>query len=145
MNKSLIKIILYILIVVFVLLMSTIVIQSFRSFMGLPSVLVFGTAFSLVGFILLYLTLKEKAEGELKKYLMLTGVCSGMFFISVLLHNIFYAVGTVVSHIAPLSYLMEFLHVAFFFVAIPISPLGFLVGVVGAMRILLKSREEENI
>ena len=89
--------------------------------------------FSLLGMVLIFLTLKEKVEGKLKKFLILTGVSSAGFFISILLHNVFYALGVITGDIAVLSYLMEIIHTAFFIIAIFVCPLGFLIGVLGSV------------
>lgn len=98
--------------------------------------------FSLLGLVLIILTLKEKVKGKLKKFLMLTGISATGFFVSVFLHNAFYALGIITSHIVVLKYLMEGLHVAFFIIATPICPLGFLVGVVGSIVNLLKHKRQ---
>lgn len=98
--------------------------------------------FSLLGVVLIFLTVKEKVEGMLKKFLILTGASSAGFFISIFLHNAFYALGTITSHIIVLNYLMEILHIIFFIIAIPICPLAFLVGVVGTIVLFVKKRKK---
>lgn len=95
----------------------------------------------LLGVALIVLTLKQKVEGKLKKFLILTGASSAGFFISAVLHNVFYGVGMVVGHITALKYLAEALHVAFFLIAIPICPLAFLIGVVGSAVLLFRERK----
>ena len=97
--------------------------------------------FSLLGLALTFLTVREKIEGTLKKFLILTGASSAGFFISVFLHNAFYALGIIASQIIVLRYLMEALNVAFFIIATLVCPLGFLVGVVGSIVMLVKKRE----
>ena len=81
--------------------------------------------FSLGGALLIFLTLKKKVKGNLKKFLLLTGVSALGFFIGVLLHNILYGLGIMVEHITWLSYLLEMLHVIFFIIATIVCPVGF--------------------
>ncbi len=96
--------------------------------------------FSLLGGLLIFLTLKEKIEEKLKKLLILTGASAAGFFVFVLLHNVFYALGVIASSIAILRYLMEILHVTFFLIAIFICPLGFLIGAIGSIIVLVKRK-----
>lgn len=98
--------------------------------------------FSLLGIVLIFLTVKEKVEGMLKKFLILTGASSAGFFVFIFLHNAFYALATITSHITVLNYLMEILHIVFFFIAIPVCPLAFLVGVVGTIVLFVKKRKK---
>jgi len=94
--------------------------------------------FSLLGVVLLVLTLKEKIEGKLGKFLFLTGVSSTGFFVGVILHNAFYALMVVAKDIIVLKYIFEGLHVFFFFISIPICPIVFLVGMIGSIVLLVK-------
>ena len=110
-------------------------------FMGSELFLVPFIVFSLLGLALTFLTVREKIEGKLKKFLILVGVSSAGFFISVFLHNAFYALGIIASQIIVLRYLMEALNVAFFIIAIFLCPLSFLVGVVGSIVLFIKRRE----
>ena len=96
--------------------------------------------FSLLGGLLIFLTLKEKIEGKLKKCLILTGASAAGFFVSVLLHNFLYALGIIGSDIIILRYLTEIFHVAFFLIAIFVCPLGFLIGAIGSIIILIKKK-----
>lgn len=68
-----------------------------------------------------------------KHFLLLLWLSAQAFFLAFMLHNVFYGLGIITSHITPLSYLMEVLHVAFFFIAIPLVPAGFIAGAVGRM------------
>ena len=66
-----------------------------------------------------------------KHFLLLLWLTAQAFLVGVVLHNGFYGLGMIAGHIAPLSYLLEGLHVAFFFIAIPIAPAGIVVGAIG--------------
>lgn len=94
--------------------------------------------FFLLGLVLLVLTLKSKIQGRLKKFLLITGASAAGFFLSVLLHNFFYALDTIASQIVVLGYLTNALHIAFFYIAIFVCPIGFLVGMMGSIILLVK-------
>jgi len=96
--------------------------------------------FSLLGGALIVLTLREKVKGRLKKFLLLTGWSALGFFISVFLHNFFYALGMLVGEVVILRWLMEVLHVVFFMVGVVICPLGFIIGVIGSIVWLIKKK-----
>jgi len=66
-----------------------------------------------------------------KHFLLLLWLTAGAFIVGVILHNGFYGLGMIAGHIIPLGYLLEGLHVAFFFTAIPIAPAGIVVGAIG--------------
>ena len=89
--------------------------------------------FSLCGAILILLTLKKKVEGNLKKFLLLTGISASGIFVGILLHNFFYALGIMTEHIFWLNHLFELLHVVFFITATIICPVGFLIGTIGVI------------
>jgi len=145
MQKSLILIsrIFLILIGVFILMLGEIFVPEIRElFRGSLLFLLPFLIFSLLGAILVFLTIKKKIEGTLKKFLILTGLCAVGFFVSVFLHNAFYALGIITNRIMILSYLMNALNIIFFFVAIFICPLGFLLGIIGSMAVFIKKRKK---
>jgi len=138
MKKSLISIF-WALVGVFLLIVSEFFIPAVRElFRGSLLFLLPFIIFSLLGIALIFLTIKEKVEGKLKKFLILTGVSAAGIFIFIFLHNAFYALGIITSRIAALSYLMEVFHVFSFIVAIFVSPLVFLVGMVGSIVLFIK-------
>jgi hypothetical protein len=96
--------------------------------------------FSLLGGLLIFLTIKERIEGVLKKFLILTGASAAGFFVSVLLHNFLYALNVITSDIIILRYLTEVLHVTFFLMAVFVCPLGFLIGARGSIIILVRRK-----
>ena len=93
--------------------------------------------FFLLGVSLIVTTVKKKVKGKLKKFLILTGASAAGFFVSVLLHNFLYALGVLAKDIKVLHYLFEFLHAAFFIIAIFICPIGFLIGIAGSIILLI--------
>jgi len=95
--------------------------------------------FFLLGVALLVFTLREKAEGLLKAFFLLTAASAAGVFIFVLLHNGFYALATVADQIPVLGTGLEFLHAAFFIVALIVCPLGFLTGAVGSIVLRIKN------
>jgi hypothetical protein len=98
--------------------------------------------FFLLGIALLVLTLREKVEGILKKFFLLTGASAVGVLVFVLLHNGFYALAMVADHILVLGSVLEFLHAAFFIIALIVCPLGFLTGAIGS--IVLRVREARS-
>lgn len=106
--------------------------------MGFPFIIISGVVFTLLGTALIVLTAKEKVRGMLKKFLLLTGASAVGFFIFALLHNVFYGLGIMTSHITVLSRSMEVFHLAFFIMAVIVCPIGFLVGAVGSIVLAIK-------
>lgn len=99
--------------------------------------------FFLLGLILVFLTLKKKRKGKLEKLLLLTGVSASGVFIGILLHNLLYALGMIVDNVIFLKYLVEALHVIFFFLAILVCPIGFLIGMVGSSVLFIKKKRKK--
>ena len=142
MRKNLV-IIFWMLLISFLIVLGEFFIPAFRGLLReselflLPLII-----FSLLGIILLVLTLKNKIEVKLKKFLLLTGASAAGFFVFVLLHNFFYALGEITGHIPIINYLMEALHIVSFVAAIFICPIGFLVGIAGSIVLFIKKRNE---
>lgn len=131
----------YALVGIFVLVISIIFIPAFRGFVSGTFMIISGVILVILGSVLIGLTLVQKVEGKLKKFLMLTGASAAGFFVFALLHNIFYALEQITGHIAILSYLMKAFEVIFFLIAIFACPMGFLVGVIGTMAMFNKKRK----
>jgi len=140
-KENTLTVIFYLLVVVFVLAISIIFIPAFREFVSGTFMIISGVILVLLGSMLIGLTLVQKVEGKLKKLLILTGASAAGFFVFALLHNIFYALGQVTSHITILSYLMKAFEVIFFLTAIFASPIGFLIGVIGTIVMFNKKRK----
>ena len=121
-NKSIrtLKVMFLALIGIFVLLLAYFVIPAPDSLKRLlfPVVAVLAFIFFLLGGVLVFLTLKSKLKGKQKTLLLLTGISALGFLVFVILHNLFYALSMLASNIIVLKSLLEFLHVAFFIIAI---------------------------
>ena len=137
-KTTLILAIFFALVGIFVVIMSLMFIPAFRKYMR-PIFIPASITFFLLGLALTILAVKEKD----KKFLILTGGSSVGFFVSVLLHNLFYGLATITTHISVLSYLMEVVHMIFFIIGIFVCPVGFLVGVVGNIILLIKKRKND--
>ncbi|MBA7520221.1 hypothetical protein ES705_12314 [subsurface metagenome] len=140
-KENILTIIFYLLIAVFILAISVIFIPVFRGFISGTFMIISGVVLVILGSVLIGLTLVQKVEGKLKKFLMLTGASAAGFFVFALLHNIFYALAQITGHIAILSYLMKAFEVIFFLIAIFACPIGFLIGVIGTIVMFNKKRK----
>jgi hypothetical protein len=97
-----------------------------------------GLAFLILGIMLIVFTIKAKVKGKLKVFLILVGGSAGMVLVSVLLHNLVYALAIVSENIVWLSWLFEFLHGTFFIIGLLVCPIVFIVGVVGSIVMFCK-------
>ena len=140
-KENTLTIIFYLLVVVFVLAISIIFIPAFRGFLSGAFMIISGVILVILGSVLIGLTLVQKVEGKLKKFLILTGASAAGFFVFVLLHNIFYALEQITSHISILSYPMKAFEVIFFLIAIFACPIGFLIGAIGTIIMFKKKRK----
>ena len=73
-----------------------------------------------------------------KMFLILLGTSVGGFIVFVVLHNVFYGLTILTSHISALSHLLEVFHVAFFIIAVFLCPAAFLVGVIGSIVLAIR-------
>ncbi len=121
---------------VFVVIASVFLIPAARELlMGFAFLIASGTVFFLLGVALIFLTVREKVRGKLKKFFILTGASSAGFFVSFLLHNAIYGL--------PIYWFgADFWKGGdepfFFVMATVVCPVGFLVGVVGSIVIAIK-------
>jgi len=140
-KENTLTIIFYLLVAVFVLAISIVFIPALRGFVSGTFMIISGVILVILGSVLIGLTLVQKVEGKLKKLLMLTGASAAGFFVFALLHNIFYALEQITSHITILSYSMKAFEVIFFLIAIFACPIGFLIGVIGTIIMFNKKRK----
>jgi len=99
---------------------------------------ILGLLFLVLGIALIILSRKEK--GKIKTFLLLTGISAISPLAFSVLHNLFYALGILLENIAVIKYMMEILHVTSFIIAMAVSPIGFLIGVIGSLILLKKAK-----
>ncbi len=92
----------------------------------------------LLGLALLILSLRWKQRTLLRTFWVLAGASTAGAALGSVLHNAFYALGTVTDSWPILNTAMEVLEVAFFLIATLLCPVAFLVGTVGAIVLLLR-------
>jgi len=121
---------------VFVVIASVFLIPAARELlMGFAFLIASGTVFFLLGVALIFLTLREKVRGKLKKFFILTGASSTGFFVSFLLHNAIY--GLLIYWFGA-DFWKGGDEPVFFVMATVVCPVGFLVGVAGSIVIAIK-------
>jgi len=108
--------------------------------MGITFLIVTGTVFIALGVALMVLAVKEKVAGMLKKFLILTGASVVGIPVSVILHNAIY--GLFIAWFGAGFWDRVGLgdEPFFFFMAIVVCPLAFLVGAIGTIVLVLKGR-----
>ena len=136
MNGKLSWSIFWALVAVFITIVCLFFIPAFRDLLsGSILFLLPFAVFFLLGVALIILTLREKVDGKLKKFFLLTGASAAGFFLSVLLHNAIYAL---FSHFFGSDFWNGGDELFFFTMAVVVCPLGFLVGMVGSIVLGIK-------
>lgn len=108
-----------------------------------------GVSDNLPGIVLCYLAVitlivaVTRTWKRTKMFLILLGASVVGFIVFVVLHNVFYGLTILTSHITALSHLMEVFHVAFFIIAVFLCPAAFLVGVIGSIVLAIKGRRRQ--
>jgi hypothetical protein len=92
--------------------------------------------FCLLGVALIILSVRGRVSGWLKKFFILTGASAAGVLVSILLHNLVY---WLFAHFAGADFWNGGDEFFFFTLALIVCPLGFLVGVVGAIVIGAKN------
>jgi len=124
---------------VYIVIAGMFLIPAFRDLLRGSEVFLLPIAvFFLLGVALIILTVKEKVAGLLKKFFILTGASAAGFLVSILLHNAIY--GLLIYWFGANFWDRIGLgdEPFFFFVAIVVCPIGFLVGVVGSIVLAIK-------
>jgi len=98
----------------------------------------------LLGVALIIFTLKKKAKGLLKKFLLLTGFSLVGFFIFVLLHNLIYGLFIYLfgQNFWERTGIDD--EPVFFILATIVCPIGLLVGLIGTIVLLIRKKREEK-
>ena len=92
----------------------------------------------LFGLALLVLSIRWRARTLLRTFWILTGAATAGAALGSVLHNAFYALGTVTDEWPVLHGAMEVLGGTFFVIATILCPVAFLVGTVGAIVLLVR-------
>ena len=92
----------------------------------------------LLGVALLILAIKWKQHTLLRTFWILAGASTIGFAVGSVLHNAFYALGTVTGDWTILNAVMQVLEVVSFVFAVLLCPIAFLVGTVGAIVIIIR-------
>ncbi len=142
LGKTSVKTLLWTLSVTFVALLSVIIFQNLiPRHLILPSIITAGTLLLICGIWLIILTAKKKIQGNLRKFLILTGVCAAGIIISILLHNLIYGLFIYwfgADFWTKLGTTDEFV---FFILAIIICPIGLIIGIIGSSVQLAKAAD----
>ncbi len=109
-----------------------------------PHIIILWILLFSAGVGLIITTYKEKISGKRKLFLLFSGFSSAGFSLFVVLHNLFYALGTVTGNLGILNKIISFFEVAFFLAAVIICPVGLIVGIVGTLILLRKSQSEKS-
>ncbi|MGB3346418.1 MAG: hypothetical protein WBA71_04095 [Candidatus Humimicrobiia bacterium] len=140
-SSFLLKAIFWALVVVFVFIVGYIMIPIFSRYMSFYFIIVSGIIFFLLGIALIFLSVREKIDRLLKKFLILTGASAIGIPIGIILHNLFYALFI-------LLFGADFWERTglgdepfFFILALIVCPIAFLVGVMGSIVRFLKTRK----
>ncbi len=96
-----------------------------------------------LGVALVVLTIKRVEKGSLRKFLLTAGASLIGFPVFAALHNLFYAFARM-TDIVILGKILEFLEAAFFVVAVIVCPIGFLVGLVGSIVLIVRKRRARD-
>ena len=113
-------------------------IPAFRGAIFLWFITISGAVFTLLGVALIFLTVKEKVGGTLKKFLILTGASSAGVFVSVSLHNVIYGLFILWFGVGFWDRIGVGDEPFFFIMATLVCPIGFLVGAVGSIVLAIK-------
>jgi len=90
--------------------------------------------------LLTVFVLRSSLKGKLKIFLILTGSSALGFCLSIILHNAFYGLGSITTHLIVVNSLVVGLEIFFFLISIFICPLLFLIGIVGSIVMFCKKK-----
>ncbi len=140
-NKTnLIKSICYILLILFLIIISFIFIPIEGNFKRIlfPIIVVIALSFTAIGILLIYSVFKLKIKGKLKTYLLLTGISSSGILISIIIHNLIY--GLFIYFFGPDFWGQSGDEPFFFILGIIIFPILFLIAVVRSLFLIKRTK-----
>ena len=127
----------------FVTLLSSMLVPFLRALVR-PAFLPLMGVYFIIGLALFFLSIRTKPPKVLRRFLILTGASSAGFAISAVLHNVFYGLAELAGNWPVLKHAAGGLEVVFFIIAIFVCPVCFIVGVSGAIVVLLRSGQSGN-
>ncbi|MCD6426804.1 MAG: hypothetical protein J7L03_01690 [Caldisericaceae bacterium] len=139
-SKTSIKILLWILSITLIVLTGTIFLQDFiPRYLVFPSIFGGGILLLICGIWLIVLTVKRKVQGKLRKFLILAGVCAVGIIVSIILHNLIYALFIYLFGPNFWAKLGTNDEVIFFILGIVVCPIGLATGIIGSSVQLSKT------
>jgi len=138
------KVIFWALVVVFVLIVGYIMIPIFSRYIGFYFIIVSGIIFFLLGIALIFLSIREKIDRLLKKFLIITGASAIGIPIGVILHNLFYALFIKLFGTNFWDRIGVGDEPFFFILSTIICPIAFLVGTIGSMMLYYKIKGQRK-
>lgn len=127
---------------VFIIIIAVILIPPARELlMGSFFLFTSGTILILLGAALIFRTVKEKVGGLLGKFLIVTGASAVGLFVSILLHNAVYGLFIFWFGADFWDRIGMADEPVFFFIALLVCPVAFLVGTVGSIVLAVKRHE----
>ena len=112
-------------------------------FMGLLFMAFSGAVFALLGVALIFLTVKEKVAGMLKRFLLLTGASAVGIPVSAVLHNLVYGL-FIYWFGADFWDRIGLGDEPFFFIMVLVCVLGFVVGAAGSIVLAVKKHGQRS-
>ena len=127
---------------VFIIIIAVILIPPARELlMGSIFLFTSGTILIFLGAALIFRTVKEKVGGLLGKFLIVTGASAVGLFVSILLHNAVYGLFIFWFGADFWDRIGMADEPVFFFIALLVCPVAFLVGTVGSIVLAVKRHE----
>jgi hypothetical protein len=96
-----------------------------------------GTLFTVLGIVMIVINKKFKSDTKLRKWVLINGISSVCVLLLSIFHNLFYALGELVSNTV-LNTVISVLGGLFFILAIVVAPLMFLISFIILFKSLRK-------
>jgi len=141
MKKKYFPIIFWLLVINFIVILTQFFVPFVQDLMQGKQFLIPLITFFLLGIGLIISTIKEKVEGKLKKFLLLTGYSASGFFAAIFLHNMIYGLFIVLfgEDFWERTGLGD--EPFFFLIAFTVIPIAYLIGMIGSIILLIKNKK----
>jgi FtsH-binding integral membrane protein len=128
------------LVAVFAMTALTIVVPTLQE--SMPRAILWQAAvLGVLGLLLVVLSATKAIDLPLKRLLLLTGASAVGMVLSFVLHNLVYALATMVENVRWLAGLLSVVEAAFFLCAVIVCPLAFVVSSVGVIVVLIRTNK----